>query len=98
MIIIPRYIFNQDANEYIMDKKISRNDPCPCGSGKKYKNCCIGKPVSKPLPFKAKLLSQPKEVDLMARTFGSMIADAEKLVESSEGQSEENLTQEDKTS
>ena len=21
-------------------KKISRNDPCPCGSGKKYKNCC----------------------------------------------------------
>ncbi len=22
------------------DKKISRNDPCPCGSGKKYKHCC----------------------------------------------------------
>jgi preprotein translocase subunit SecA len=21
-------------------KKIARNDPCPCGSGKKYKNCC----------------------------------------------------------
>lgn len=21
-------------------KKIGRNDPCPCGSGKKYKNCC----------------------------------------------------------
>ncbi|MDC1278620.1 SEC-C metal-binding domain-containing protein, partial [Pelagibacteraceae bacterium] len=21
-------------------KKISRNDPCPCGSGKKYKKCC----------------------------------------------------------
>ena len=20
-------------------KKIGRNDPCPCGSGKKYKNC-----------------------------------------------------------
>ena len=20
--------------------KIGRNDPCPCGSGKKYKNCC----------------------------------------------------------
>ena len=19
---------------------IGRNDPCPCGSGKKYKNCC----------------------------------------------------------
>ncbi|MDE6855797.1 MAG: SEC-C domain-containing protein, partial [Muribaculaceae bacterium] len=21
------------------DPKIGRNDPCPCGSGKKYKNC-----------------------------------------------------------
>ena len=20
--------------------KVSRNDPCPCGSGKKFKNCC----------------------------------------------------------
>jgi hypothetical protein len=24
-------------------KRISRNAPCPCGSGKKYKNCCYGK-------------------------------------------------------
>src|SRR4051794_19600532 len=24
-------------------KGISRNDPCPCGSGKKFKNCCISK-------------------------------------------------------
>ncbi len=22
-------------------QKIGRNDPCPCGSGKKYKNCCL---------------------------------------------------------
>ena len=22
------------------NKKVGRNDPCPCGSGKKYKNCC----------------------------------------------------------
>ena len=22
-------------------KKLSRNAPCPCGSGKKYKNCCL---------------------------------------------------------
>lgn len=21
--------------------KIGRNEPCPCGSGKKYKHCCI---------------------------------------------------------
>ena len=23
--------------------KIGRNDPCPCGSGKKYKKCCLAK-------------------------------------------------------
>ena len=23
------------------NKKIGRNDPCPCGSGKKYKDCCL---------------------------------------------------------
>lgn len=23
------------------NRKIGRNDPCPCGSGKKYKNCCL---------------------------------------------------------
>jgi hypothetical protein len=23
--------------------KIQRNDPCPCGSGKKYKKCCLNK-------------------------------------------------------
>ena len=22
--------------------KVGRNDPCPCGSGKKYKKCCAG--------------------------------------------------------
>ena len=22
------------------NKKVGRNDPCPCGSGKKYKKCC----------------------------------------------------------
>lgn len=25
----------------IPHKKIGRNEPCPCGSGKKYKRCCI---------------------------------------------------------
>lgn len=24
-------------------EKVGRNDPCPCGSGKKYKNCCLQK-------------------------------------------------------
>lgn len=27
----------------VNENKIGRNDPCPCGSGKKYKKCCINK-------------------------------------------------------
>ena len=26
-----------------MEKAIGRNEPCPCGSGKKHKNCCLAK-------------------------------------------------------
>jgi hypothetical protein len=26
-----------------LDKKVGRNDPCPCGSKKKFKNCCMNK-------------------------------------------------------
>src|SRR6266496_5911257 len=26
-----------------LEQKIGRNDPCPCGSGKKYKKCCLGR-------------------------------------------------------
>ncbi len=32
------------ARSQVKSKKVGRNDPCPCGSGKKYKKCC-GKPV-----------------------------------------------------
>ena len=27
-------------------RKVGRNEPCPCGSGKKYKFCCLNKPTS----------------------------------------------------
>ena len=30
--------------------KIGRNDPCPCGSGKKYKKCCLLKNESPSSP------------------------------------------------
>ena len=29
-----------DAPELTHDAKVGRNDPCPCGSGRKYKKCC----------------------------------------------------------
>ncbi len=28
--------------------KVGRNDPCPCGSGRKYKKCCLDKEQTKP--------------------------------------------------
>ena len=31
-------ITTQEERAYY--KMISRNDPCPCGSGRKFKNCC----------------------------------------------------------
>jgi preprotein translocase subunit SecA len=30
----------QEEEKPVVEKKIPRNDPCPCGSGKKYKQCC----------------------------------------------------------
>ena len=48
-----------------MDRKgTSRNDPCPCGSGKKYKNCCLrkgaGSGASRPSPGITDLHGEPK--------------------------------------
>lgn len=43
--------------------KIGRNHPCPCGSGKKYKNCCTGNVV--PISGLNK-----KFIDLLAYDFG----------------------------
>jgi len=37
-------LLNPDAFQ-ITAVKIGRNEPCPCGSGKKYKKCCLGKQI-----------------------------------------------------
>ena len=39
---VPLVNFLPDLNTktFIADKKIGRNEPCTCGSGKKYKKCC----------------------------------------------------------
>ncbi len=39
-----RINFRELLNPY--GKKVGRNEPCPCGSGEKYKNCCLGKKVA----------------------------------------------------
>jgi uncharacterized protein YecA (UPF0149 family) len=25
----------------LLEEKLGRNDPCPCGSGKRFKKCCL---------------------------------------------------------
>lgn len=33
-----------EPDTYVRENpKIGRNDPCPCGSGRKYKRCCLDK-------------------------------------------------------
>ena len=41
----PEPEFEAEVDDYVEPraKKISRNKPCPCGSGKKFKRCCIDK-------------------------------------------------------
>jgi Predicted metal-binding protein related to the C-terminal domain of SecA len=60
-----------------MNDKIGRNDPCPCGSGKKYKSCCMNKPSTaermKQHKVKAQWLNKPDMPNLMERTFGDSI-------------------------
>lgn len=34
------YRDQKNSGTIVKEKKIGRNDPCPCGSGKKYKKCC----------------------------------------------------------
>ncbi len=34
------YLSQKKSGTVVKGKKVGRNDPCPCGSGKKYKLCC----------------------------------------------------------
>ena len=66
-----------------MKEKAGRNDPCPCGSGKKYKNCCLSlarpKGAGPKRKFTAKLLSTPsKPVNLIERTYSKSFEAFEK--------------------
>lgn len=37
---VRKQMFEQNVERYFKGKMPTRNDPCPCGSGKKYKQCC----------------------------------------------------------
>ncbi len=42
------------------EPKVGRNDPCPCGSGRKYKKCCAGKETAPPV--RRSLVEQFQEI------------------------------------
>jgi len=68
--------------------KVGRNDPCPCGSGLKYKKCCLGKSKSEPCDLKASYakkyrirLKQAADIEGI-REAGRLVIDTLDLVES----------------
>jgi tetratricopeptide (TPR) repeat protein len=49
------------SQEIVKRDKVGRNDPCPCGSGKKYKKCCLNKDEAR---RSEKTSATPKEIEL----------------------------------
>lgn len=83
-----------------MNQKVGRNDPCPCGSGKKYKACCLKKEQAKRAPRSMKMRSVKTlqgGISNMLNQVGEMNKEIEKKVSdrkeelSSEDISPENL-------
>ena len=72
-------------NQPIRSTKIGRNDPCPCGSGKKFKKCCASKTdqwTNQYHPDKPKIrLKSPLEIEAIRRA-GRLVVDTLDMVES----------------
>jgi methionyl aminopeptidase len=73
------------VNQPIRSSKIGRNDPCPCGSGKKFKKCCASKAdecIHQHHPDKPKIrLKSALEIEAIRRA-GRLVVDTLDLAES----------------
>jgi methionyl aminopeptidase len=73
------------VNQPVRSTKIGRNDPCPCGSGMKFKKCCASKASQFPRRFhpdKPKIqLKSPVDIDAIRRA-GRLVIQTLDLVES----------------
>lgn len=59
-----------------MSKKIGRNEPCPCGSGIKYKKCCLNPQARKPatpVPQKTKFVPVFTPLDKLSNSVIQLI-------------------------
>lgn len=68
-------------------EKVGRNDPCPCGSGLKYKRCCLRKKKSDPDDLKDQYrkrykirLKEPADIEAIERA-GQLVIETLDLVE-----------------
>lgn len=57
----------QPLQPVVRESKTGRNDPCPCGSGKKYKKCCLDKEIAKAQDKDMPTTERKAEHDLIAR-------------------------------
>jgi len=62
---------------------VGRNDPCPCGGGKKYKKCCLGKEAPARSDAPAGVAGELRQA-LAGREFGSL-AEAQAFAEQFRG-------------
>jgi hypothetical protein len=53
-----------------MERKVGRNDPCPCGSGKKFKKCCEQTLIGK--KFRAQKLDSSSLAEKTAKVTQSL--------------------------
>lgn len=55
--------------------KIGRNDPCPCGSGRKFKKCCLQNPGSgaAPQPAQPSINNEVEKIQLAAEEKKSLV-------------------------
>jgi hypothetical protein len=76
-------VWTKDPN---MKVKIGRNDPCPCGSGKKLKKCCVILPPSQSSPASFSWMARdgvhvvapggpltPEELDKMTQSYQKQV-------------------------
>jgi hypothetical protein len=55
---------------------IGRNEPCPCGSGKKYKKCCLLKKDELATRQREKQSAAPRALDWLSARYPEEVAEA----------------------
>ncbi len=60
-------IHGEEKKVALPKHEADRNDPCPCGSGKKYKKCCMTKVEADRVKFREALASREMDEKVKGR-------------------------------